>query len=193
MIAYAYDNRIKKLGTFEFFKLRLIRLQPMVLIGAFIGLLTFLLDPFHNFFLQYGLKGTITMFLSSVFMIPHPSVPERYNNLFYLNPPTWSLFWEYIANIFYAIILFKIGKKILIPLILLAACLLVYSAHHFGNLSIGWGAENWAGGAARLFFSFLAGILIYGKDWIIQNKLGFTGLGILLALSILLPYIDEAN
>jgi peptidoglycan/LPS O-acetylase OafA/YrhL len=108
VVAYAYDSRIKRLGIVEFFKLRLIRLQPMVFIGAIIGLLTFVLDPFHNFFMQYGIKDTIAMFLSSAFMIPHPAMPERYNNLFYFNPPTWSLFWEYISNILYCIIIFLI-------------------------------------------------------------------------------------
>lgn len=193
VVAYAYDSRIKRLGIVEFFKLRLIRLQPMVFIGATIGLLTFVLDPFHNFFMQYGIKDTIAMFLSSAFMIPHPAMPERYNNLFYFNPPTWSLFWEYIANIFYGIILFRVGKRILVPLTVLAACILIYTAHKFGNLSIGWGAENWVGGAARLFFSFLAGILVYRKGWLIQNKLGFLGLGILLTIAFLIPYVDAIN
>ncbi|SEA49654.1 Peptidoglycan/LPS O-acetylase OafA/YrhL, contains acyltransferase and SGNH-hydrolase domains [Arachidicoccus rhizosphaerae] len=193
VVAYAYDNRIKKLGKAAFFKMRLIRLQPMVVIGAFIGLLTFLLDPFHHFYAQYGCKDTAVMFLSAAFMIPHPAMPERYNNLFYFNPPTWSLFWEYIANICYAVILFKIHKKILIPLTILAACILVYTAHQFGNLSIGWGAENWIGGAARLFYSFLAGILVYRSKWLIQNKLGFLGMGALLAIAFLIPYVDRIN
>ena len=193
VVAYAYDNRIKRLGTAEFFKMRLIRLQPMVVVGALIGLLTFLLDPFHHFYAQYGLKDTITMFLSAAFMIPHPAMPERYNNLFYFNPPTWSLFWEYIANIFYAVILFRLHKKILIPVTAAAACILVYTAHEFGNLSIGWGAENWIGGAARLFYSFLVGILVYRSKWLIQNKLGFTGISALLAIAFLIPYVDGIN
>lgn len=193
VVAYAYDSRIKKLGTWEFFKMRLIRLQPMVFIGAIIGLLTFLLDPFHHFYAQYGFRETVTMFLSSAFLIPHPAMPERYNNLFYFNPPTWSLFWEYIANIFYAVILWRLHKKILIPLTILAACTLIYTARQFGNLSIGWGAENWIGGAARLFYSFLAGILVYRNQWLIRNRLGFLGIGFLLAVAFLVPYADSIN
>lgn len=193
VVAYAYDSRIKKLGSWEFLKLRLIRLQPMVFIGAIIGLMTFVLDPFHHFYEIHGFKATLTMFISSAFMIPYPAMPERYNNLFYFNPPTWSLFWEYVANIFYAIIIFRLHKKILMPLTITAACILVYAASRFGNLSIGWGAENWVGGAVRLFYSFLAGILVYRCQWRITNSLGFGVMAALLSLAFFMPYNVPIN
>ena len=41
VIGYAYDNRWKTMTTGEFIKRRLIRLQPMVAIGAVIGALIF--------------------------------------------------------------------------------------------------------------------------------------------------------
>ena len=41
VIGYAYDNRWKTMTTREFIKRRLIRLQPMVAIGALIGALIF--------------------------------------------------------------------------------------------------------------------------------------------------------
>lgn len=41
VIGYAYDNRWKTMTTREFIKRRLIRLQPMVAIGALIGELIF--------------------------------------------------------------------------------------------------------------------------------------------------------
>lgn len=193
VLAYAYDNRIKELGTWKFFKMRLIRLQPMVVIGALLGLLAFLLDPYHHFYGIYGLKNTLIMFLSSCFMIPWPMIPERYNNLFYFNPPSWSLFWEYIANIFYAIVLFRLQKKIIITLTILAAVTLVYTARQFGNLSIGWGAENWVGGAVRIFYSFLAGIIVYRSKWLIRSPVGFISMAILLALSFLIPFVNDLN
>lgn len=193
VLAYAYDHRIKKLGNWEFFKMRLIRLQPMVVIGALLGLFTFLLDPFHHFYAIYGFKDTVLMFLSSCFMIPWPMMPERYNNLFYFNPPTWSLFWEYIANIFYAIILFRLQKKVLLILTIVAGATLIYTAWQFGNLSIGWGADNWVGGGARLAYSFSAGILVYRSRWIIESSFGFITMAFLLMLAFLVPFIDSLN
>ncbi|HZG26112.1 MAG TPA: acyltransferase [Chitinophagaceae bacterium] len=49
VIAFAYDKRIQKIGMTQFLALRLIRLQPLVFIGAVLGLLTFMFDPFITF------------------------------------------------------------------------------------------------------------------------------------------------
>ncbi|MFA6276708.1 MAG: acyltransferase [Pedobacter sp.] len=193
VIAYAYDNRIAKMTTWQFIKLRLIRLQPLVIIGSILGLLTFLFDPFSSFYAVYGFGKTALIFLSSVFLIPYPVMAERYTNLFSLNAPAWSLFWEYIANIFYALLLFKAPKKILVALAFVGAVILCYVAIHSTNISGGWGGQNFWDGGARVLFSFVAGMLVYRSNWIIKNKLGFLGLSVLLLFAFLTPYRDEYN
>ncbi len=193
VIAYAYDKRMKEMSAFQFFKLRLIRLQPLVVIGAILGLLGFLLDPFKNLYDTSGLGKTILMLLSAGLMIPYPAVPERYYNLFQLNPPTWSLFWEYVANIFYAVVLFKIRNKLLWLLTIIAALLLCYTAYFYKNLSVGWSSDNYPAGFARVFYSFLAGMLVYRSRWIIRTSLGFISVGLLLLLAFLVPYRDNLN
>ena len=37
VVAYAYDDRWTRMSTFQFFRIRLIRLHPLVLIGATLG------------------------------------------------------------------------------------------------------------------------------------------------------------
>lgn len=193
VIAYAYDSRMKEIGILDFFKLRLIRLQPLVIIGAIIGFLTFVFAPFSPLFGQYGIKESILMFFSSAFMIPYPLITERYFNLFHFNPPTWSLFWEYVANIFYAVILFKLHKKALWLFTAIAAIILVYTSYHYQNLAVGWGGDNFFGGGARIFYSFLVGILVYRSKWIITSKLNFTILSILLAATFFIPFNADFN
>ena len=193
VIAYAYDSRIKEIGFLEFLKLRLIRLHPLVLIGAVIGLLAFIFDPFSNLDAVYGPGNTFLLFLSSSLLIPYPIVAERYFNLFHLNPPTWSLFWEYVANIFYAVLLFRLRNKILWVLLALAAALLGYAGFRYNNLSVGWSGDNFFGGGVRVFYSFLAGMLVYRTNWIIRSRLGFVSIGLLLLLSFLIPYSDKTN
>ncbi len=102
-----------------------------------------------------------------------PAVRERYFNLFHLNPPTWSLFWEYIANIFYALILVRLPKKVLWVLTALAAVALAYESYRSHHLSVGWGGDNIRGGGIRVSFSFLAGMLVYRSRWISKVKAGF--------------------
>lgn len=42
VIGYAYDDRWEKMSTTHFFKRRLIRLHPMVVAGALIGLIAYM-------------------------------------------------------------------------------------------------------------------------------------------------------
>ncbi|MGV3704321.1 MAG: acyltransferase family protein [Arcticibacter sp.] len=188
VIAYAYDGRLEKMGKTVFFKLRLIRLHPLVLIGSVIGLLTFLFDPFRDLFHVYGSGGTFMLFITSCLMIPYPVVEERYFNFFNLNAPSWSLFWEYVANIFYALVLIKVRNKLLWFLTVLAAVLICYEADRSGSLLGGWGKGNFLGGGIRVFYSFLAGVLVYRSNWIIRSRLGFLSMSVLLMLAFLVPY-----
>lgn len=192
VIAYAYDQRIGSLGILTFLKLRLIRLHPLVIIGALIGLAVSIFDPFSNLYQLYADK-TWLLFLSSALLIPYPLVHERYFNLFHLNPPTWSLLWEYIANIAYGVFLYKAGKKVLWAIAVIAAAALIVAASSFGNLGIGWGGENYIGGAARIAFSFTAGILVYRLGWHIRTRLGFVSIGLLLLAIFMLPFSEKYN
>lgn len=193
VVSYAYDNRIASMGLKTFIKLRLIRLQPLVVIGAVLGLLTFLFDSYSNLYAIYGFKETVLIFITSAFLIPYPVVSERYFNLFNLNAPSWSLFWEYVANLVYATILFKAIKKVLPPLVLLAAAALFYVSWNSGNLLGGWSGGTFFDGLVRISFSFLIGMLIFRFNWIIKNKLGLLGMSALLLLAFLMPYNEQWN
>lgn len=193
VVAYAYDNRIESMGLITFVKLRLIRLQPLVIIGSILGLLTFLFDPYADLYAVYGFKETALLFITSMFLIPYPVVSERYFNLFNLNAPSWSLFWEYVANFVYAIMLFKASKTILKVLVVLTAIGLFLLGWNTGNLLGGWSGDTFFEGLARIAFSFLMGMLILRCNWIIKNKLGLLGLGVLLLLAFLTPHHDQWN
>jgi len=73
--------------------------------------MAFIFDPFIDLIKSFS--PLQVLLLSASFLLPYPIVPQRYNNLFHLNPPTWSLFWEYIANIIYALYLVRAPKKVL--------------------------------------------------------------------------------
>ena len=188
VIGYAYDDRMEKIGIVEFFKSRIIRLHPLVLLGSILGLLAFLFDPFGGHPGIFSIGKIILLFLSSALLIPFPIIEERAFNLFGLNAPAWSLFWEYVANIFYAFILYRLSKKYLLILAILGAFVLGTVAYHSGSLMGGWAGSNFWDGGARILYSFLAGLLIFRFKWIIKNKLGFTGLSILLSLTLVMPF-----
>jgi peptidoglycan/LPS O-acetylase OafA/YrhL len=188
VIGYAYDDRIGKMGVTEFLKIRLIRLHPLIVFGSVLGLFTFLFDPFGSLPDSYNVGKIILLLVSSILLIPFPVMEERAFNLFGLNAPVWSLFWEYVANIFYVFILYHISRKVLLLLTLLAAATLCFVSYQAGNLLGGWNNSSFWDGGARIFYSFLAGLAIYRFNWIIKNKLGFIGIGLLLSLAFLMPF-----
>lgn len=193
VVAYAYDHRIESMGLKTFIKIRLIRLQPLVIIGSVLGLLTFLFDPYADLYAVYGFKETVLLFITSMFLIPYPVVSERYFNLFNLNAPSWSLFWEYVANFIYAIVLYKATKPVLKILVLLTAVGLFLLGWNTGNLLGGWSGGTFFEGLARISFSFLMGMVILRCNWIIKNRLGLLGLSALLMLAFLTPHNDQWN
>ena len=188
VIGYAYDNRIGEMGVKEFFISRLIRLHPLVILGAVLGILGFLFDPFTSQSALYGTGKLIMLFICTALLIPFPVMEDRSFNLFGLNAPSWSLFWEYVANIFYAFILCKINRRYLAVLAIIAAAVLCFVGYHSGNLLGGWAKDNFWDGGARIAYSFLAGLLIYRFNWIVKNQLGFIGLAILLSLVFVMPH-----
>lgn len=188
VIAYAYDDRLGKMGIVEFFKSRIIRLHPLVILGAVLGLLAFLFDPFGGSADSYSIGRTFLIFLSAIFLVPFPTMEDRFFNLFGLNAPAWSLFWEYIANIAYALVLARLGRKSLLVLTILAAATLCFVAYRAKSMLGGWAGENFWDGGARIAYSFLAGLLIFRFKLIIKSGIGFLGLSVLLLLAFLMPF-----
>ena len=192
VIAYAYDDRIGKLGLGEFFRSRFIRLHPLVVVGSVLGLLGFLFNPLgasqHLGFLRVG-----EIFLCSILVIPFPTMASTFFNLFGLNAPAWSLFWEYIANIFYGLVLCRIGRRYLAWLLVPAAAGMFLVIYKSGSLLGGWSGGTFWDGFARVSYSFLAGMVLYRFGWVVKNRLGFLLVGVLLLVALLSPFSTKWN
>lgn len=187
VIGYAYDSRIQAMGTLEFFKSRLIRLHPLVILGAVLGLAGFLLDPFSTAAGMYSPGRILLLFGCTLLLVPFPVMEDRSFNIFGLNAPAWSLFWEYVANIAYAVLLCRLRKRTLIILAVLSGVLLCLVSYRAGNLLGGWSKATFWDGGARVAYSFTVGLLLYRCNLIIRNRLGFAGLAVLLAAAFVMP------
>jgi peptidoglycan/LPS O-acetylase OafA/YrhL len=128
------------------------------------------------------------MFAASMLMIPYGVMKERGQNLFSLNAPAWSLFWEYVANVVFGIALYRMKRGVLAVLTVAAAVLLCWVGYRAGDLLGGWSARNFWDGGARVAFSFMAGLLVYRMEWRLRTRLGFGALSVLLLLALVMPY-----
>ncbi len=188
VIAYAYDNRLGQMRLSGFFKARLIRLHPLIVLGAVLGLIAFLFDPFGGHPEVYSAGRVALLWLCTVLLIPFPVMPDRAFNLFGLNAPAWSLFWEYIANIVYALLLYRLGRRWLALLLLPAAAGICVVTYRSGSIVGGWGGSTFWDGGVRVAYSFIAGMLVYRYKLIVHTKLNFTALAVMLCMAFLMPF-----
>ncbi len=200
VIAYAYDDRWDKMSTKDFFKRRLIRLHPLIVIGFIFGAITFLIQGSVKW---NGSPTPLSMVmlatLLSLFLIPaYPgaSYEVRGNaEMFPLNGPTWSLFFEYIGNILYAIMLRRINTKALATLVVASAIGLAYFSisgmSGYGHLGVGWtlADNNFLGGMLRVIFSFSMGQLLSRTFKPIKIRGAFWISGLVIVVLLAMPYV----
>jgi peptidoglycan/LPS O-acetylase OafA/YrhL len=172
VLSYAYDDRWGKSLTFgSFIKRRLIRLHPMVVMGAVLGAITFLLQGSVQWDgTRVATSVVMWALLISMFMIP--AVPgglrevRGNGEMFPLNGTNWSLFFEYIGNLLYALFIRRLSTRwIRVLTVLLGIALAFFSLFDvsgYNQLGIGWtlDAVNFVGGLLRMLFPFTLGMLI---------------------------------
>ena len=213
VIGYAYDDRWDRMSVWGFFKRRLVRLQPMVIMGTVIGACFYFLGQGEGFPLIGNIPGwkLVLAFIMGCLMIPCGVKMDirgwAETNSF--NGPNWSLTWEYLANILYALVLRKLPK---IALALLAAaaafctldiCLdwnvfgLLTEGHARHRFTVigGWSLtpEQMYIGFTRLAYPFLIGLLISRIGKFIKVKNGFWWCSLILAVLFSIPCVGGEN
>src|ERR1700761_5440364 len=144
VVAYAYDDQWTRMSILQFFRIRLIRLHPLVLIGATLGLLGYLFDPFSKAINHTHASMLLLAYVTSLLLLPSPPVGGRQNESQALNGPAWSLMQEYLGNIAYAVILRRLRALTLGIIFGVSGLLLVWAANTKGSPDGGGGyPEIW--------------------------------------------------
>jgi len=195
VVAYAYDDRWGRMTQWDFYKRRLIRLQPMVVLGSVIGAALFY---FQAGALFPKIAGTpvwqmLLVMLLGCTLLPLPKALDirGWDEIHPLNGPAWSLFFEYIANIGYALIFRKLSNRALGVLVVLAAALLLEVALHGERRDLvgGWSLDPTGLhiGFGRLLYPFLAGMLLMRIGKRIRTRHAFGICSALLVVALALP------
>lgn len=200
VIAYAYDDRLKKMNAKDFLKRRIIRLQPMVVMGAVIGAVTFY---FQGCSVWDVSKVTVAalLFATLINALLIPATPgteiRGLGEMYPLNGPSWSLFFEYIGNIFYVLFIHKLSTKMLALLVSIAACGLAAFAilGSDGDLCSGFSLTGmgFTAGFLRVMFSFSAGLLLFRVFKPIRVKGAFWICGLAVIALLAVPRIGGAG
>lgn len=178
VIGYAYDGRWAnhRMTSGRFMLRRIIRLQPMVVLGAVLGLAAYIIGGCQRWdgaaVSAWPMAVAFILAILVLPVFPGTDADVRGNNeMFPLNGPEWSLFFEYIGSLLYAFILHKLSDRALRTVVVLSAIGLAACA--LDNLSggyttgFGWSiAANgingigFIGGFFHLSFSFSVGLIL---------------------------------
>lgn len=195
VIGYAYDDRWNKMSMGTFFKRRLIRLQPMVVMGSIVGAVLFWFQdaPCYPAMEGVSVGAVLLVMLLGCTLLPLPLKWDirGWMEMHPLNGPAWSLYYEYIGNILYALFIRKFSKTALTVLVAIAACFTVHRCltAPAGDIVGGW-ALNWEQqyvGLVRLMYPFFGGLLLSRLGWLIRtrkNAFWWCSLMIIVVLSV---------
>lgn len=195
VIAYAYDDRWAGMSQWEFYKRRLVRLQPMIIVGGLIGAA---LLGFQHYSLFPKLQTVTTVQVIGVLLLGFVMIPLRpsaeirgWGEIYPLNGPQWSLFYEYIGNILYAAGLRKLSNRALGVVVALAGLAMVHMLVFGprGDLIGGWALDlnGVRIGLTRVMFPFFAGVLLMRLGKRIKVANGFAVCSLLLVIALALP------
>lgn len=173
VIGYAYDERLRtaRMTMRGFIRRRLIRLHPMIVMGAVIGAVAFWVGGGTTWDGTAVATSLVMLsLLCAMFMIPQ--VPggagevRGNGEMFPLNGPSWSLFFEYIGNLLYVLFIHRLPTRVLGVLTVVAGVALGWFAladlSGYGMLGVGWTLDtvNFLGGMLRMLFPYLLGMYL---------------------------------
>lgn len=167
VVGFAYDDRWGVMTVKDFLKRRVIRLHPMVVMGAVIGAIMFYFQGCSVWDVSIVTVGALLVatFLNSLLIPAPPGIEVRgLGEMYPLNGPSWSLFFEYIGNILYALFIRRLSTKALACLVAAAGCGLAAFAIFgpYGDVCAGFSltGREFTAGFLRVMFSFSAGLLM---------------------------------
>ncbi len=158
VLTFAYGNRLDAgWGTGAFLKTRLARLYPLYALGLVLG------GSFLLAVAPRAQRGTTALaFAAGLVVCPSPwTFPGGMPWIFPLNFPTWSLFYEAVANVVHALFLRRRSAALVGSLVVVAGGLLVRPRLRKGLLGdtqtscfrlrwfLLWSGCGWGGGFDR--------------------------------------------
>lgn len=211
VIGYAYDDRWGKMTTWGFFKRRLIRLHPMLIMGTVIGGLLYYFGDAPMFKLVMETPWWQMLLIGGLGCLMLPTPPSMdirgWSEINSLNGASWSLMWEYVANILYALVIRRLPKIALIVFVVLSAMLTIdlsFDIDVFGLLEprsyaagtviggFGLSSDQIYIGVTRLLYPFFAGLLLFRIGKRVTVKGGFWWCSAIITVILVMPYLGAA-
>jgi len=195
VIGYAYDDRWCSMSTMEFCKRRLIRLHPMIVVAMVVGAVMFYAQtgPVFPKIQETPVWLMIVVMFIGMSLIPVGAALDirGWGEMHPLNGPAWSLFYEYVANILYALFVRKFSNTVLALCVFAAGGVLLHYCLTGPNGDVigGWSLEpaQMRIGLTRLLYPFFAGLLLSRVVTVGRVKHAFLLSSLIIIAALALP------
>jgi peptidoglycan/LPS O-acetylase OafA/YrhL len=162
VIAHSYGERLRSGMTLrEFMLQRLIRLYPLYLLGMVLALIA--VQPEMGSRPSKTWSNLIIDTVAGLFFLPTPIHYSVRASGAFLNYASWSLFYELIANILFALVVPHLTPRRLGIIIAAGAAMMAVAVVHTSTLDLGvvLTKSDLLGATGRVTFSFFGGVAIY--------------------------------
>lgn len=176
VLPHAYWSKRDTISNFDFFRLRAIRLFPLIILGAVISLVYVCLKV-RTAHLSVSPGAIALAAAGAVFDIPTVGAPHEIGGpmVFPLNGPQFTLFLEFVANLIWWFLRKRVSR-ILIGIMVITSAIVLYK---FG---ISGDTQNtfWLG-FPRVAFSFALGLIVFHTQDVYKPKYSINALVFILA------------
>jgi peptidoglycan/LPS O-acetylase OafA/YrhL len=160
VLSHAYEGRFRAgMGTLEFMRARLIRLYPLYLVGALFGIVVTWASWCGRNTQNWDSASLSQAVALALFFLPNFSA-RPVNEIFPLNIPCWSLFFEILVNLLFVVLWPLLTSRRLIVASLLSGVAVGVVIAHTGSIDQGSTPSSFGAGLARTIFGFCVGVLI---------------------------------
>lgn len=155
VLAHAYEERLRAgLTVGAFMQARFTRLYPMVVLGVATGMVAASVE-------SHAWQKTAVDSVTGLALMPHLFGTKPSADVFPIDPPLWSLFWELLAGAMLATVLYKSSTRKLSVCCATCFIALTYLTYRHGSTEIGYTVDHFTDGAARVGFAFTAGMILF--------------------------------
>jgi peptidoglycan/LPS O-acetylase OafA/YrhL len=157
VLAHAYAARFRQgMSIIQFMKIRLIRLYPLYFLGLIAGATVLALGLRSRETFDFTQRDIALCFISGTLLLPCSK-----SQLFPINPPAWSLFFELIVNLLFVAFWRRLNLRILYIIFTFSGSVICACALYKHKIAFGSSLNSIPAGLLRTIFSFSLGLILH--------------------------------
>ncbi|WP_158778620.1 acyltransferase family protein [Streptomyces cellulosae] len=159
VLAHAYEDRFRQgVPPLTFLRQRWVRLYPLYAVGLLLGIVHQAMCILYDSpTMAWTWSDLLIALPFAVFMLPAPL-----SHAFPFNGPMWSIFFELLANLVWAVFWRPLQSvRVLAGTVVVCGGFYSWALMYWETPALGLTWVNFPGGLARVGYSFAVGLLIY--------------------------------